>query len=110
MTCETTHIVLHKLCGVAACVGTACSDSTHIVCLYYVARSLALQGMGSFTVSFLLAPLASNAAELVAAYNSSLKKTKSSISLSLATLQVDDCGNGDQHALEEIGTAKVLRT
>jgi hypothetical protein len=46
------------------------------------------QGLGSFTVSFVLAPLASNAAELVAAYKSSLKKTKASISLSLATLQV----------------------
>lgn len=47
--------------------------------------------MGSFAVSFLLAPLASNAAELVAAYKSSLKKTKASISLSLATLQVCAC-------------------
>lgn len=50
-------------------------------------------GLGSFCVSFLLAPIASNAAELVAAYNSSLKKTKSSISLSLATLQGAACMN-----------------
>lgn len=50
-------------------------------------------GLGSFCVSFLLAPLASNAAELVAAYKSSLKKTKASISLSLATLQGAACMN-----------------
>ena len=49
---------------------------------------MAEQGLGSFAVSFLLAPIASNAAELVASYKSSLKKTKASISLSLATLQV----------------------
>lgn len=50
-------------------------------------------GLGSFAVSFLLAPIASNAAELVASYKSSLKKTKASISLSLATLQGAACMN-----------------
>ena len=44
-------------------------------------------GIPAFYVSFVLAPLISNSSELVAAYNYSLKKTESSISISLATLQ-----------------------
>ncbi len=37
-------------------------------------------------MSFVLAPLASNASKLIAAYNYSLKKTPASIGISLSTL------------------------
>ena len=49
--------------------------------------------MGSFTVSFVLAPLASNASELVASYKYSLKKSSHSIAISLSTLQGAACMN-----------------
>merc|ERR1712167_315250 len=41
----------------------------------------------AFYVSFLLAPMASNASELIAAYNYAAKKTKGSIQVSLSTLE-----------------------
>lgn len=40
----------------------------------------------AFYVAFVLAPMASNASELVAAYNYAQKKTRATISISLATL------------------------
>lgn len=40
-----------------------------------------------FYIAFVFAPLASNASELIAAYNYSLKKTVSSITISLTTLE-----------------------
>merc|ERR1711991_803787 len=40
----------------------------------------------AFYISFVLAPLASNASELIAAYNYALKKTKKTITISLSTL------------------------
>lgn len=43
-------------------------------------------GIPAFYIAFVLAPMASNASELVAAYNYAQKKTKASISISLATL------------------------
>lgn len=45
-------------------------------------------GVPAFYISFLLAPLASNAAELIAVYNYSRKKTAKTVTISLATLQV----------------------
>jgi Ca2+/Na+ antiporter len=51
------------------------------------------QGIGAFSVSFVLAPLASNASELVASYKYALKKSSSSIAISLATLQGAACMN-----------------
>lgn len=45
-------------------------------------------GISSFYVSFVLAPLASNASELIAAFNYSLKKTSRTIVISFAALQV----------------------
>lgn len=45
-------------------------------------------GIPAFYISFVLAPLASNASELIAAYNYAQKKTVKTISISLATLQV----------------------
>lgn len=50
-------------------------------------------GVSSFYVSFVLAPLASNASELVAAYNYSLKKTPNSMAIALSTLQGAACMN-----------------
>ncbi|CAE7511157.1 NCL2 [Symbiodinium microadriaticum] len=50
-------------------------------------------GVGSFSVSFVLAPLASNASELVASYKYALKKSRSSIAISLATLEGAACMN-----------------
>lgn len=44
-------------------------------------------GIPAFYVAFVLAPLASNASELIAAYNYAQKKTPSSIGVSLATLE-----------------------
>ena len=43
-------------------------------------------GIPAFYIAFVLAPMASNASELVAAYNYAQKKTRTSISISLATL------------------------
>lgn len=44
-------------------------------------------GIPAFYIAFVVAPLASNATELIAAYNYSLKKTPSSITVSLTTLE-----------------------
>jgi len=43
-------------------------------------------GIPAFYVSFLFAPLASNASELIAAYNYALKRTKKDITVSFASL------------------------
>ncbi|CAN0014694.1 unnamed protein product [Ascophyllum nodosum] len=50
-------------------------------------------GISSFYISFVLAPLASNASELIAAFNYSLKKTSRTIAISFATLQGAACLN-----------------
>lgn len=50
-------------------------------------------GVPSFYVSFILAPLASNASELIAAYNYASKKTTKTISISLSTLLGAACMN-----------------
>merc|ERR1712187_1025604 len=50
-------------------------------------------GVPAFYISFILAPLASNASELVAAYNYAQKKTSKSITISLATLEGAACMN-----------------
>jgi Ca2+/Na+ antiporter len=44
-------------------------------------------GIPAFYVAFVAAPLASNASELIASYNYAQKKTSSTISISLATLE-----------------------
>jgi Ca2+/Na+ antiporter len=46
-----------------------------------------------FYVAFVLAPIASNAAELTAAYNYALKKTSKSMTISLSTLEGAACMN-----------------
>jgi hypothetical protein len=50
-------------------------------------------GISPFYVSFILAPLASNASELLAAYNYASKKTMKSITTSLSTLLGAACMN-----------------
>ncbi|CAM9236042.1 unnamed protein product [Heterosigma akashiwo] len=50
-------------------------------------------GVPSFYVAFVLAPLASNASELIAAYNYAAKKTSSTILVSLSALQGAACMN-----------------
>jgi len=50
-------------------------------------------GINPFYVSFVLAPIASNASELTAAFNFASKKTKSSITISLDTLLGAACMN-----------------
>jgi len=50
-------------------------------------------GISPFYVSFVLAPIASNASELTAAYNFASKKTKASITISLDTLLGAACMN-----------------
>jgi Ca2+/Na+ antiporter len=49
--------------------------------------------IGAFYVSFVLAPLASNASELIAAYNYAQKKTSTTITTSLTALQGAACMN-----------------
>jgi Ca2+/Na+ antiporter len=44
-------------------------------------------GVPAFYVSFILAPLASNASEVIASYNYALKKTSQSIAISLSALE-----------------------
>jgi len=44
-------------------------------------------GIGSFYIAFVLAPLISNASELIATYNYACRKTEKSISISLTALQ-----------------------
>jgi len=50
-------------------------------------------GINNFYISFVFAPLASNASEFIAAYNYSLKKTSKTITISLTTLQGAACMN-----------------
>jgi len=50
-------------------------------------------GISGFYISFVLAPLASNASELLAAYNYAVKKTQKSITTSLSTLIGAACMN-----------------
>eukprot|EP00929_Paragymnodinium_shiwhaense_P055271 TRINITY_DN276_c0_g1_i1.p1 TRINITY_DN276_c0_g1~~TRINITY_DN276_c0_g1_i1.p1 ORF type:complete len:584 (+),score=194.12 TRINITY_DN276_c0_g1_i1:106-1857(+) len=50
-------------------------------------------GVPAFYISFVLAPLASNASELVAAYKYSIKKTSKTITVSLNTLEGAACMN-----------------
>jgi Ca2+/Na+ antiporter len=50
-------------------------------------------GIPSFYISFIFAPLASNASELIAAYNYALKKTSKSISISVSALLGAACMN-----------------
>jgi len=50
-------------------------------------------GVSAFYVSFILAPLASNASELVAAYSYALKKTSKTITISMSTLEGAACMN-----------------
>ena len=58
------------------------------VWLYYL-----LQNVKPFYVAFVLAPLASNASELIASYNYAMKKTPKTISISVATLEGAACMN-----------------
>jgi Ca2+/H+ antiporter len=50
-------------------------------------------GISPFYVSFVLAPLASNASELIAAYSYALKKTQKSVTISLTALEGAACMN-----------------
>jgi len=50
-------------------------------------------GVPAFYVSFILAPMASNASELVAAYSYALKKTSKTITISMSTLEGAACMN-----------------
>merc|ERR1719321_974151 len=50
-------------------------------------------GIPAFYVSFILAPLASNASELVAAYNYAQKRTQKTMTISLSTLEGAACMN-----------------
>lgn len=52
-----------------------------------------LTGIGSFFVAFVLAPLASNASEILAAYEFAKKKTQKHITIALSQLQGAACMN-----------------
>ena len=53
--------------------------------------------MPPFYVAFLLAPLASNAAEFIAAYHYAAKKSQRSITVSLAALEGAPCMDTTLH-------------
>jgi Ca2+/Na+ antiporter len=55
--------------------------------LYRLKKVGVRTGINGFFISFVFAPLASNASELIAAYKYSLKKTSKTITISLSTLQ-----------------------
>eukprot|EP00755_Sulcionema_specki_P013464 Sspe_Gene.54020::Locus_29838_Transcript_1_1_Confidence_1.000_Length_1849::g.54020::m.54020 len=50
-------------------------------------------GVSAFYISFLMAPLASNASELIAAYNYALKKTEKTFTIALSSLLGAACMN-----------------
>jgi Ca2+/Na+ antiporter len=50
-------------------------------------------GIPAFYISFIFAPLASNASELIASYNYALKKTSKTITISLSALLGAACMN-----------------
>jgi Ca2+/Na+ antiporter len=50
-------------------------------------------GIPAFYISFVLAPVASNASELLASYNYALKKTKRTITISFSALEGAACMN-----------------
>eukprot|EP00919_Chromeraceae_sp_WS-2016_P001894 GHVR01004530.1.p1 GENE.GHVR01004530.1~~GHVR01004530.1.p1 ORF type:complete len:564 (+),score=96.71 GHVR01004530.1:78-1769(+) len=50
-------------------------------------------GISGFYISFILAPLASNASEVIASYNYALKKTRKTISISFSALEGAACMN-----------------
>lgn len=50
-------------------------------------------GIRSFYISFVMAPLASNASELLAAFNYASKKTQKTVSISFSTLEGAGCMN-----------------
>lgn len=50
-------------------------------------------GVSAFYVSFVLAPLASNASEVIASYNYAMRKTSRTITISLSALQGAACMN-----------------
>merc|ERR1711920_812878 len=52
-----------------------------------------MSGVPAFYVSFVLAPLASNASELIAAFKYASKKTRKTITISLNTLEGAACMN-----------------
>eukprot|EP00038_Savillea_parva_P009529 m.184116 g.184116 ORF g.184116 m.184116 type:complete len:645 (+) comp16035_c0_seq1:69-2003(+) len=72
-----------KMMGIGTIVVLVVSDPAVDVLSSIGART----GIPAFYVAFVLAPLASNASELIAAYNYASKKTPSSIGISLATLE-----------------------
>ena len=61
-------------------------------------------GIPSFYISFVLAPLASNASELLAAYRFALKKTKATITVSLSQLE----GAAISESLSQSAVAPVI--
>eukprot|EP00798_Chlamydomonas_sp_ICE-L_P007196 gene7195-304_t len=61
-------------------------------------------GVPGFYVSFVLAPLASNASELIASYNYAMKKTSKSITISLTAL----CGAGSMNNTFTLGVFMML--
>eukprot|EP01048_Picozoa_sp_COSAG05_P033563 COSAG05_NODE_13532_length_426_cov_1.262997_1_plen_114_part_01 len=84
--------------GVAHVLGVACPlcdgpPGTSLVLLFSDPMVDCLSALGErtsispFYISFVLAPLASNASELLAAYKFALKKTQATITVSLSQLE-----------------------
>lgn len=72
-----------KMMGIGTLVVLVVSDPAVDVLSSLGART----GIPAFYIAFVLAPMASNASELIAAYNYAQKKTPASIGVSLATLE-----------------------
>ena len=79
------HLLLLLLLLLCICFWIM-NNKTHTTYLVHPAALGNFVGIKPFYVSFVLAPLASNASELVASMNYASKKTKSTITTSLSTL------------------------
>jgi Ca2+/Na+ antiporter len=87
-----TRIVLYRACwgmGIGSILVCSFSDAAVNVFNEWGDRL----GISAFYVSFLLAPFASNASELIVAYNFASKKSKKSITTSLSSLIGAACMN-----------------
>jgi len=82
----STNLFFHTFCG-------SFTSHRRIVCALVRAEVGKRTGISSFYVAFVIAPLASNASELIASYSYALKKTPASISISLQALQGAACMN-----------------
>ena len=64
-------------------------------------------GISPFYISFIFAPLASNASEVIASYKYALKKTSQSITISMSALEGKEHRNTDQYSRVHYRTSSL---